>query len=281
MKSKLTLVTLLFPSIVFAHDFIYTIGPGSLAAAQQEVMNNPQQALGGIIATGVVNSLQIVGCSTGGLSGCPGTTGAPTQSQVAGGIELAVPSLAIAGVVTGANTVGGGVAAGATAVATGGAAVPLIAAQGVGGVVTGANVVGGGVVTGANVVGGGVVTGANTVGGGVMQGVGGVVTGGNIVGGGVMQGVGGVVTGGNIVGGGVMQGVAAVVTGVNIVGGGILEVGTGIVGVYNGFLLSEKVMDQNLSGGPGGNPFLYFTLVGGQAYFGMELFGGWLLGGLF
>jgi hypothetical protein len=252
MKSKLTLVTLLFPSIVFAHDFIYTIGPGSLAAAQQEVMNNPQQALGGIIATGVVNSLQIVGCSTGGLSGCPGTTSAPTQSQVAGGIELAVPSLAIAGVVTGANTVGGGVAAGATAVATGGAAVPLIAAQGVGGVVTGANVVGGGVVTGANTVGGG-----------------------------VMQGVGGVVTGGNIVGGGVMQGVAAVVTGVNIVGGGILEVGTGIVGVYNGFLLSEKVMDQNLSGGPGGNPFLYFTLVGGQAYFGMELFGGWLLGGLF
>jgi hypothetical protein len=40
-------------------------------------------------------------------------------------------------------------------------------------------------------------------------------------------------------------------------------------------------MDQNLSGGPGGNPFLYFTLAGAQAYFGMELFGGWLATSLF
>jgi hypothetical protein len=40
-------------------------------------------------------------------------------------------------------------------------------------------------------------------------------------------------------------------------------------------------MDQNLAGGSNGNPIFYMTLVMGQAYFGAELFGGWLATSLF
>ncbi|MBT8536499.1 hypothetical protein G6715_01715 [Polynucleobacter paneuropaeus] len=126
---------------------------------------------------------------------------------------------------------------------------------------------------------GGVMAGTGVVGGGVMQGVGGVVTGGNIVGGGVMQGVGAVVTGGNIVGGGVMQGIGAIVFGGQMVGGGVMQGVQTFTGVYDGFLLSEQAMNQNLSGGPGNNPFLYFTFAGTEAYFGAELFGGYLFEG--
>ena len=138
----------------------------------------------------------------------------------------------------------------------------------------------GGPMTGpTNAVIGGAIAGPGVVAGGVMQGVGAVATGGNVVGGGVMQGVGAVATGGNVVGGGVMQGVGAIVFGGQMIGGGVIQGAQTFTGVYEGFLQSEQFMNQNLSGGPGNNPFLYFTLLGGEAYFGGELFGGYLLEG--
>ena len=109
--------------------------------------------------------------------------------------------------------------------------------------------------------------------------IGGAIAGPGVVAGGVMQGVGAVATGGNVVGGGVMQGVGAIVFGGQMIGGGVIQGVQTFTGVYEGFLQSEQFMNQNLSGGPGNNPFLYFTLLGGEAYFGSELFGGYLLEG--
>jgi hypothetical protein len=94
-----------------------------------------------------------------------------------------------------------------------------------------------------------------------------------------MQGVGAVATGGNVVGGGVMQGVGAIVFGGQMIGGGVIQGVQTFTGVYEGFLQGEQFMNQNLSGGPGNNPFLYFNLAGFELYFGAELFGGYLFEG--
>jgi len=92
MKSKLTLIALLFPSFVFAHDFVYTTAP--TPAQIQSAINNGmvERQVGEDVETNVVN---LVGCSTGNLSGCPGS-GTPTADQVVGGVQLVMP-VAIAG----------------------------------------------------------------------------------------------------------------------------------------------------------------------------------------
>lgn len=279
MKFKLSLVAFLLPAIVSANSFVYTTAP-----TPTQVMNAVDNGMVGRqifnqVATQVLN---VVGCSTGNLSGCPGS-GAPNADQVVGGIQLAIPTVAAIGILN-----NGGPPAPVAPPAPnspGAQSQSSTSSQGGGGSSGGPNnpflfipgvvsIVGGGVMTGV----GALSTGGNDVGGGVMQGVGvvggGVMTGVGAVGGGVMQGVG-------AVGGGVMTGVGAVATGGRIVGAGIFQVGSTVTGLYDAFKLGEGTLDQNLSGGPGGNPFLYFAFASYQAYFGLEIFGGWLAVDLF